>query len=429
MKFNYISICFFFLISCHCWSQSNIKFDLDTYRQVNFQRQSFVFTPNFRLNAEDEINVEDADVEYEYRLAGTGAFSEEVNNTNDQTSVNFRTSYKNDDRSIDSEILYSLTKRTYNINTSTDNSFVKYGVSISGRLDKEKLANTTRRVSARTSFGIGNGRVEFVNHAWLAVQILQSLETEGELLFIPDEARIAELADKIGELLNERYYDYRLRTLSVLEKLVFYMGTKGMIDSSSPKATLIISDNYSYELFFNRYTGRRIEWVAGQRMYINRSNNQVGQSIVGDLNLGMQFVDYKNVDLSWMREISLFLAVNNSYSYGMSRSLDRVFSSFLYVQLDCEWNYMYLYDVRNNVEFSNRISLRQFVDKGELFENRINNSDVFLTSSLTYNRYLSPRTQFVMLASLSVSEYSSFEQFFQPTIWGFVSFSLNHAIF
>ena len=221
-------------------------------------------------------------------------------------------------------------------NTSRRNNLEPWASSII----KEKYNNTNANLSFK--LGVGKGRIEQVEDAYLAMYILSDLKNNGSLkkVLSPDEVNM--LAQQITSTKNKRRFDSRVKLIEEISTVDSFLIANGYTDSEKtvPFFTSLY-DNWLYAGLFERATGSRFSvgvspiysWSHNKEITIpayndnNRYYSETSMSVYMSyryekpVNLYLQHSVYTDISGMWRKtrnenEGSIGPSVSGQYSFG-----------------------------------------------------------------------------------------------------------------
>ncbi len=433
MKYS-IAILFLF-ISVSIFSQREIIYDLDSYKQVVFNRSALLFTPNGGISGSDNINVVNSDADFLFKIGTSAYHNKNINNQNEQYTLS-QNARVNIAEGIELSASRKVTKREY-----IGNNYIKLGYDSQVLFDNRRnllsnVKNNTKYLEFEVDFGIGFGRLEFINHAWSAVQILQALENNGLLLRFPSHDEITAFADLIGTVRTDRILDFRLRNIEILETTIDYLIEEKLIDQISTKSILIISDTYQYDQVIDRNTGSRLEFTFAPATQMVLGSN--GQSFSSNKTIKANATGHiihesnKNIDVKWMqtRSYGAILQFAHEYRYFETNQIsDWLTTKTAEAGLTYNFGYRYLPSLRTNynLDLSSQIFMNARIEEGEILW--FSAARLLVNLLATYNHYFSPSTQISINAGLRYLDEEFQARKFQPNISGYANFTLSQAIF
>lgn len=431
---KHTTIFIFLFISVSLFSQKEIIYDLDSYKQVVFKRSSLVLSPNGGLTGYDNVNVEGAEADFMFKLGATATHNKYINSADEQYSLNQRVR-STIEEGVELFAARKVTKRTY----SNDNRYIKLGYDSEATFDSRSnqlnnFSTNYKNLRLVGDLGLGFGRIEYINHAWSAVQILQALENQGLLLRIPSHDEISKFANIIGKVRTDRIMDFRLRNIEILETTINYLIEEKLIDQLSTMAILIIGDTYQYDQITNRNSGSRLEFTLAPKFHITINNSDQNYAPNKSIAYGsvgrIDYISYENIDVKWMKTRSrgaiLDFNYNDSYYDG---AIEPFSNNIVTAGLTYSYGYRYLPNLRNN--FNLNLGADIFMD-AYLKENtpiEYSSARLALRLQTEYNHYFSPATQFSVTGYLNYNDAEFQSGDYQPWIYGQLYFTLSQAIF
>lgn len=409
------------------FAQSDILYDLDAYKQVVFRLDQLFLRPDGGLTSRDVINVQGEGAVFDPDIGLDVWYSRIVNNESRQSSSFHRADVGVADTksmSLDSR----LTMRSY-----VGNNYLLIGYD--GRLGyydrvsdlSNIFAGSGLEVEIQGNFGFGSGRMEYINHAWMATLLLQALQDQALLLRSPEVEEITELADMLGRVRRTRILDGRMRNIEILERIVSHLQERKFIDPLSATAILVIQDTYRYDEVANRQTGSRLEFAIAPRLFVSRNmdifNEESKTREYGAIG-SITYLKETNMDVKWSKvlQYAAVLTVNQFSQSFQSLEMLRVKAAMTY-----QWSMAYLPSARTNFRYGLHSEIFVALDKRENFTD-YTSVNLDLQGFLSYNYWFSPRTRAQITSS--VTYYDDQFQFgkYQPTLSGNVGFSVVHAI-
>lgn len=177
-------------------------------------------------------------------------------------------------------------------------------------------------------FSVGKGRVEPIESARQAMDILLALKNENRLNIVPDSSMIDSLARVANRIRYKRFYDSRFKRIYQLEELDKTMQNMDLVETADMVYFANLNDIWNYGSQFNRGTGTRYEGgiipvfsIDYYRVDIS-TNDYFGLS--NDKNYGIygffSFNRMKPVSYAWQSDI----LIDMTFGYGV---IDRAWES------------------------------------------------------------------------------------------------------
>jgi hypothetical protein len=406
-------------------SQERIIYDLDTYKRVNIDLRTTFFTPDVYFNYNKTLNNPSLVKNYIFNIGGQYSDNHLINDAKNQVTKNNYVSLgiiSGSNKNIHLTYNYDINNRSYD-----EEKYFKNGLDIRLNTDYSDGNNSFLRFSqlfnVRYDIGFGFGRLEVVNNAWVGARILEELNSKGLLQFKPRGEEMKLFFDLIGDVEFERVMDSRLYFMNRVEKIIKFIEHKEWIDKGDIEAFISIFDTYSYEDFFIRYTGERLEFtltpfVKGKYTWTNNSI----------------FAEQKYIDPGFEGSIEYQLHTNGDLEYYQTKILGGRITHFqrfddienpdyksIAAALYFLYQYRYVPSVRTNLLFATSFS-------GGIDYANSYNAEISANTSVTYNYYFSPSTQVVISAGLIYNDNRFQIGDYQPNINGTFRFYVRHAI-
>lgn len=226
----------------------------DVFESEEVKYNGFIGSLNYFLN----INKYDQNTQGDFQISTTPRYTylktEDYNDNSQSNFLSLSNSKKHFLTTQDFFWGYEIshfssvsrsTRKVLNVNSFSSNSY-QLGI------------NTNNRITVK----IGKGRIENVNLAFHAIQILNTICKHGKIN--PKEIshkQITGLADKLGDLLNIRNPDFRLEENEEIETLFTYLENENLIDKEDYHLIADVLDAYRFESFINRDKGS--DWHVG----------------------------------------------------------------------------------------------------------------------------------------------------------------------
>lgn len=286
--------------------------------------------------------------------------------------------------------------------------------------------------------GGGFGRIEPVGDLRRAVYIYEDLFENDCLQRLPTEKEVLQLANKIAQLRNQRFFDSRLRSIYEIKSLDSLLNNQGL--TSETDATYFTSLNDMW-LYGNeeRYSGTRIQFdVSGQLQYsydkTKTENYEPGSEIIRTentekqynnlLGLGVLLDSHKPKGLKWQRNFLTHIFFNRFYRDINNPSQNNYHTFWGSVSYGYDW----FMNTRTSASFGVRGQFNRY-DYFNADENIYNNNSVhgFLNGNLNY--YFSPRLK----AALRLTAVYSWSENTDVSYFRGLNFNsqigINYAIF
>jgi hypothetical protein len=431
MKFPTL-ILLFIQTSC-IYGQRQIIYDLDSYKQVVFERSELTISPSGRLEGSDLVNVEGGDANTNLNIGANILHEKFLNDKSKQY-------YMRQSGSVDiSKGSFIKADRTTEKRAYVNNRYLKTGYTANLIYDNRiNPINGGKRNEGfgglRLDLGIGFGRIENVNSAWIAVQILQGLEDNNLLLRIPTHDEITAFADLLGLVRTSRILDFRLRDIAILEFIIDYLIENELIDQLSTMAILIIEDTFEFDIVANRNNGSRFEMTFQpfSRYRKNAPNNPISAELNNGATGIMEHLKYKNIDSKWMRTIRYSGIIDVAYNKNFideNLILNNDDNSVVTARMEYDLSWMYIPSARNNFSFGidSEVEMNAIFSKNQ--PDQFSAARLLLNITSVYNHYFTPATQLRVIFQLGYRDSEFQAGKYQPFINSYIDFGITHAIF
>nr|WP_321358040.1 hypothetical protein [uncultured Draconibacterium sp.] len=291
----------------------------------------------------------------------------------------------------------------------------------------------------RINIGGGFGRIEQISDARRAIYVIEDLYKKDKLNRLPEEAELIEIANKVAELRNQRFFDARLRHIYELESLDSLLNTMNLVSDNDIGFFTSLNDMWSYG-HESRHSGTRLQaTVSGQlyyRLYKEKTETydyDYSKIIIKDdnneydeiLRVNLELDSYKPIGLKWQRYLSVYLYAfryfNDLGDYGTSNDNNNFNGNLSY-------GYNWYFNTRTSASFgvNGNYSRTDYDDDETNYYDR-NNFHTGISGSLNY--YFSPRLKASFQLSSNYNWYQNSDSSYNRQFRFFSSASLNYAIF
>jgi len=288
----------------------------------------------------------------------------------------------------------------------SDLLFTQYYSKSDENYDLNNVENINKDLSLNVRLGLGYGRIEEVQDAWLATYILKDLQENGKLTRTPTNEEILEFSSLISQLKNERFFDARLQKIKEIEEVDKFLQSKNLIENADARYFTAVNDNWDNAATQIRTSGNRLSFLIIP--YIKSSSNFYeidNLSIVytTDRNITEYKVqallilnNAKPIDLHWQRSFSVSLSGN--YMKGLYKTIyddinneTEISSPQLISMLD--YIIKYYPNSRTNLSMGAYINFKNYFGKEEIdnIENDINHLNITPGINFSLNYYISPQ--------------------------------------
>ena len=418
-------ILLFFTSILNLFSQDRIIYDLDSYKRVDIDFRTTFFMPDVDLYYNNTINNPALVKNYRISLGGKYTDAQLINDERNQlTKLHRLENGISSGTNKTAEMIYNYQKdrRSYN-----NGNYFKSGFNIQSSMAYTNNSNIFSRFSqllnVEYDVGFGFGRLEIVNNAWIGARILEELDSKSLLKSLPIAADMRSFFDLIGDLEFDRVRDVRLKSIYQIEEIIAFIEQKEWIEKGSIKAFVTIYDAFQYEDFFIRMSGERLEFtltpmVTGSYVWSNNSIFGMEEYIQPGYEGSIEYEIHTNGDLEYYQTKILGGTIAHFQRFSKEQQID---SKTIAADLYFQYQYRYIPSLRTNLSFNSSFS------GGFVYSNAYN-ARIAINSSLTYNYYFSPSTQIVLMGGVFYNDNMFQVGDYQPSITGFFSFDVIHAI-
>lgn len=435
------------------------SFDIATYARPDLERRTKQLQPRFSnwFSLEDGKN---RDYEYRYNLnldvsLSTTKFinSQEYQirqSNNYEFSFNFKSNSETDEKkqiSVTPEYRTNFSKKFF----KPDNRFLEIGVvtnlvntydSWYSQADKNRIHQLESNLFFSLPFYKGKGRIEIVDDAWLAVQILHILEQQQLIKRAIPANEIEDFANQIADIKNLRNTDARLERIGEYEDLVGFLVENKMVKEDDYRFFAYLIDAYQSEDFALRRSGREIKYglVPEFNMIQKFSNETVNNQLRTNNSLAfeVQLNKYTPKNLQW--QFDQFHEFRAQYGwrslaffFDPTSSQNSNFSQFKDAQVgwSSTWRYQYLPNQRTNYSLLFNMNGRvvyQFIPNSQLSLNRL--LGIFSSGlRFDYNYYFSPQLRFSLDAGIDSNVQHDFEDNVSVFMSTYMIFSTSYFFY
>ena len=287
--------------------------------------------------------------------------------------------------------------------------WVKYHYSPSFREDIETNFNSQHHEFSITPYiSVGKGRIEPIESARQAMDILISLQKEDRLNKTPDDSIIDSLARVANRIRYKRFFDSRYKRIYQLEELDEAMQNMDIIDQADMVYFANLNDIWNFSPRFSRGSGIRYEGGLIPLYSINYyKNNEANLSELEKYNntdYGIygffSFNRMKPKSYAWQSDILLDLTFGYSVSnvkWENANENDTQKDDRLKGALNLGWQFGYYPNTRTYAGITPYASISYDYDIEE------KNKDVFgLNTGFRFNSYyyISPRLRIELTADI-----------------------------
>ena len=343
------SIFLILLLPAVAYSQTN-DYRLDSYVNPDYKRKEldFLFGTSTRLASQKTkqktsgTDTYNSDMKYK-NFSGdiSGQFYQIENSIKKQTYTNLYIDIEGDYFNNSSGSNSSNIKNkhfTFNMNYfqegyyyGKDKKFIEFSpyayfnhaTSINDYENSVSSKSKSTTANILFKFGIGKGRIEQVEDAYLSMYILSDLMNNGSLdkTLSPDEVNM--LAQQITSIKNKRQFDSRVKLIEEISTVDSFLTVNGYINAKTAPYFTSLYDNWMYAGLFERTAGSRIsigvspdyKWNYDKQQHEPVSNNDyrnyysetkasayISYRYEKPVNLYLQHSVYTNIEGEWINK-------------------------------------------------------------------------------------------------------------------------------
>jgi len=207
---------------------------------------------------------------------------------------------------------------SFDINYGTQNRFYKKNkvfIGVHGYLDyridpfndetgKNNYKRQSQRFTITPYISVGKGRIEPVESARRAMDILISLEKYNRLALAPNTSLIDSLARVANRIRYKRFFDNRFKRIYQLEELDKAIQNLGLVDSLDIVYFANLNDIWNYAPNFKRGSGTRYEGGLIPDLFIHHNKFEDKDEPRNSIGKGNSYGIYGFFSFNRMRPIS-----------------------------------------------------------------------------------------------------------------------------
>ncbi len=255
----------------------------------------------------------------------------------------------------------------------------------------------------------GKGRIEPIESARQAMDILLAIQKENRLSKIPDNSMIDSLARVANLIRYKRFYDSRFKRIYQLEELDKSMQNMDLVETADMVYFANLNDIWNFAPQFNRGTGIRYEGgvvpTLSTNYYYNEETDSYQARKRDNKDYGIygffSFNRMKPVSYAWQSDI----LIDFTFGYGVSdqiwkngEDVGEYYNSSLNGLLSAGWEFGFYPNTRTHVGIEPYISFSYDYNLEE------KNKDVYgLNTGFRFNSYyyVSPRLRVQLTAGFA----------------------------
>lgn len=351
---------------------------------------------------------------------------------------------------------YRTETRFYNQNKGFFglHGYIRYGYSPHfSKSDDETYSYQSHEFSITPYISGGKGRIEPIESARQAMDILLALKNENRLNIVPDSSMIDSLARVANRIRYKRFYDSRFKRIYQLEELDKTMQNMDLVETADMVYFANLNDIWNYGSQFNRGTGIRYEGGIIPEFSMNYDKN--GNNDDSDIRKHdnkyygiygfFSFNRMKPMTYAWQSDIILDL----TFGYGVEDrkrengdDIYKYYNTALSGMLNAGWQFGFYPNTRTYAGIKPYVSFSYEYDIEE------KNKDVFgLNTGFRFNSYyyISPQLRIQLTAGFAyinnfnydipapfgnrINYYNFNSSLFEKGIFYKFMFSFKYAIF
>lgn len=177
-------------------------------------------------------------------------------------------------------------------------------------IDNNILESDVTRFSANVKLGLykGTGRLESIHDMRSAIFILEGLVKEGRLNITPDSTQVQALAQLIGVINNERFFDFRHKRKFQMIQLDSFLRAQNLINDPDGLYFATLVDEYRYSNRFTRFSGSEFKFgiIPEYRYGHNSRDESVSVDETNEIKLAatVRYLKEKAVGHDWQWRLS-----------------------------------------------------------------------------------------------------------------------------
>jgi len=312
---------------------------------------------------------------------------------------------------------------------SPSNSYSK----ADNNLEEHKIVSKYFNSKNTASFKFGNGRIENVTDARVAVYILDDLLKQGRLSRTPKDEEVFAFADFITKTLNKRVIDSRIKRIKEYVAIDSFLVSSGLSTKTVGLYFGLINDNCNYARLQSWETGS--EWHVGISPFINYTNKFEKATDVGYVTksrnelseYGLSFDAGYNSSwisgLKWQQGYS----VNASFGIYKYDTVGTYFqvNEYKVISGDAGYHISYIPSTRTSLTGQSGVSVYKY-----LYDDINNKLQVSPYLLGTCNYYFSEKLRFQANANVSYSFNKEYDLTRTTKTWTFgVNVALQYSFF
>jgi len=275
------------IISISTHAQVLDTFDFNNYKEFNYEYETFTIFPDFsgsvrsRLNSDFKSFSTRLNPSY-FKVKNTRKIQKTIV-SNQSLLYSNATTENISNTTLESKFFTLESNNFANIRYYQKNNFYyEFNPSVNLRKDfiNDESDFNFGNITLIPGIGIGYGRLEIVNNAWLAQTIFRNLDAIGIIDKDLNENDLLSLSERITNIQNTRIKDGRLENIYEFQNLSQHILDNQWYEGDLSLFHAILFDTYRFENFRIRSTGTRfnLRYEPVFRRNFNNSGNRFSHS-------------------------------------------------------------------------------------------------------------------------------------------------------
>ena len=342
-------------------------------------------------------------------------------------------SIKNTGYNLNTSLWYATQTRLYRKNNRFWGIHGNLNYTISTQRSKETSEERKKYLSQNFQItpylSYGKGRIQPIESARQAMDILLSLQKYGRLAKTPGKTMIDSLARVANRIRYKRFFDSRFKRIYQLEELDKALQNMGLVDTADMVYFANLSDIWNYALSFKRGTGIRYEGGliprVFSRIYKAEDPNIPEEDKKQTMTYGafgfFSFNRMRPISYAWQSDLMIDLTVGYDFSKTKNENnenneVTKEDHSYFRSMLNASWQFGYFPNTRTFAGITPYAALTYKIEKDA--DKTFGMNTGFQISSYYY---LSPRLR--MSFNARIFYVKSFDQNIPTPFWNTVSYS------
>ena len=222
---------------------------------------------------------------------------------------------------------------------------------------RENIKRSSQYFVITPYLSFGKGRIEPIESARQAVDILLSLQKHGRLSVSPNKSLIDSLARVANRIRYKRFFDFRFKTIYQLEELDKALQGMGLVDTIDMVYFANLNDIWNYARTYKRGTGTRFEGGIIPAFYANlgktddpnvsakTKNNTMNYGLYGFFSLNRM----RPVSYAWQSDLMLDLTFGYDKEirkYEQNDEVEKTETEYLRSMLNASWQFGFFPNTR-----------------------------------------------------------------------------------